>query len=747
MNLKSTAIALLLFYLAQTNVAAQGLLQTKDVKMLLQGVKRIDKPGLPGPIAIISKHATTLVAARVKGGNALPLVVVARHGRGSVLVFGHDGYLSAKQLRGSDSGQLFLNYLLWCKVAGKDSIGLVGHKGVQQFLIDAKHKTRVLERDTWHKHLKRCKTLVLGQGDVLTRIQASALESWVKSGGNLIAGGLVWGWRQLNPTKDSAKDHMLNQALSLMGIFLDGGTIDQVIQPTDANPALLSSCSAARALTTLKQSRSGAKIPMKVLQQAGQVVTSAVRWIPNTRSGFLDQVRRLIGQTSVHVVPTKKKPLTKRNTFERLALTVDHLLSFRLPPKEVKASASASDFPGQPSKQDRPVTKTFKIDSTRPGWHSLGLYARAGTVVAVTLPNAFATQRLRLRIGSHKDELWNKAKWTRHPEISRSWAISRSKQEFASPHGGLVYVEVPRRMATKTFTVTVSGAVPSLYFVLGKTNLHDWQEATSSITAPWAELECSLVTLTVKRESAARLDDPTELMKFWENTLKLYAKLGQRPLNKQPQRFVADRQISAGWLHSGYPIMMQLLHSDEIVNLARLRDAPKDESYGWGFWHELGHNHQRPYWTFRGTTEVTCNLFSLFVDDQVRGVKPIEHPWAQGSRAKVAPFIEKGPSFARWKKEPGLALWTYILIQDAFGWAPFQNVFAKYEDDSPQDRPRTDQAKRDRFMVRMSQACKRDLGPYFAAWGIPISSEARRLTSALKPWLPKKIKAFAKHGK
>ena len=695
---------------------------------------------------MIANTATTLVAARVRGGHALPLIVAGRHGKGMLLVFGHGGYLDKAHLKKHDSSQLILNFLTWSQQGREDRIGLVGHGGVRTFLDSKAYLTQAIGRAGWHHALASHSTIVIGQGDVKNTAQARALVSWVAGGGRLITSGLIWGWRQLNSRKKAARDHLLNQALAPMGVFLAGGTIQKVIQPGSATADLLEACSARSALLALAQAREEKGDSTSHLQQAGQALASAVRWIPDGQEGFVDEVRRLLASSATRAVPTKQQPLTTSHVFDRLALTVEHLLSLRSPPKKIRSAASAGNFPGQPHPEEKAVTRTMEINPPRPGWHGLGLYARAGSLVTVTIPKELVAKGLRLRIGSHKDELWSKAKWMRHPEVSRSWPIDGSEQQFASPHGGLVYVELPRRSDIKPFPVTLRGAVPALRFVLGKTTPEQWRQDAAKLTAPWAELECDLVTLTVKRESAAQLDDPTELMAFWNEAIKLYAVLGQRSLDRRPQRFVSDRQISAGWLHSGYPIMMQLVHSDMIVDLTQLRDAPKNKSFAWGFWHELGHNHQRPSWTFRGTTEVTCNLFSLFIDDKVRGVKPAAHPWPRGSRRLVGPFIEKDRSFARWKKKPGLALWTYILIQDEFGWEPFQKAFASYQKGPRNLWPRNDAEKRDQFMVRMSLACNRDLGRYFEAWGIPISKGAREKTAHLEVWLPSNIKAFQKFG-
>ena len=76
-------------------------------------------------------------------------------------------------------------------------------------------------------------------------------------------------------------------------------------------------------------------------------------------------------------------------------------------------------------------------------------------------------------------------------------------------------------------------------------------------------------------------------------------------------------QISAGYMHSGYPIMIPIDDSIKI-GLDERRSAREG---AWGLFHELGHNHQSGDWTFDGTGEVTNNLIVLYVFDKVLGLR------------------------------------------------------------------------------------------------------------------------------
>jgi hypothetical protein len=242
----------------------------------------------------------------------------------------------------------------------------------------------------------------------------------------------------------------------------------------------------------------------------------------------------------------------------------------------------------------------------------------------------------------------------------------------------------------------------------------------------------------VRSAEIRKLEEPEALLAFWHKTLALYADLGARPLPPRPERFVPDRQISAGWLHSGYPIMGHLVHGPQLTDLRGLSRPPRESEGAWGFWHELGHNHQQDAWTFDGTTEVTCNLFSLFVEESVRGILPWEHPWARNQLPAARKYLER-PDFNVWKQEPGVALWAYIDLRREFGWDAFRKAFRTYTEARPGDLPKTDQGKRDEWLRRMSRATGRNLAAQFDRWGIPVSAAARADVAELPSWTPPEL--------
>jgi hypothetical protein len=202
---------------------------------------------------------------------------------------------------------------------------------------------------------------------------------------------------------------------------------------------------------------------------------------------------------------------------------------------------------------------------------------------------------------------------------------------------------------------------------------------------------------------------------------------------------VPDQQISAGYMHSGNPIMTFL---DVVPWFSRAERLLASEPGGvsWGILHEIGHNRQRPEWTPDGLGEVTNNLFALYVYDKMLGQPSSGHPGllkGEKRAAALAAYRKTGPDFNRFKSDPFLALAFFMGIQEQHGWQPFINYFADVEKLPRGSRPRTEEARWDAWLIGLSKHAKKDLGPYFTQWGIPVSktalAEAARLDRAANP--------------
>ena len=454
--------------------------------------------------------------------------------------------------------------------------------------------------------------------------------------------------------------------------------------------------------------------------------------------------------------PSAKYPVGRTDVASRLAAAVFLVKQDLTPPESVRAHPLAADFPG-PVPADAPrLTRTLTIDTTEPRghspgprsepgtlrWHSTGLYAAPGELVTVSVPSAAArTDRLSVRVGAHSDANWARPEWTRMPKISRRFPISSTTTHVANAFGGLIYIEVPVNANLGKVSVKIEGAVAAPLFVLGETDLAAWRNTIRHAPAPWAEIVGRNMIVTTDAREVRGLGDPAAVAETWDRVLDLNAELATwpSPARLRRERFVVDRQISVGYMHAGYPIMAYMDQSAHLVDALHISTCQYDRTQSnWGFFHEVGHNHQSNDWTFDGTVEVTVNLFTLYVHEFLCGI-PVAENW-RGSAAFRAEQMTRydfdNPDFELWKDDPFLALVMYVQLQQAFGWDAYRQVFATYRALPDAERPKSDNEKRDQWLVRFSRQVGRNLGPFFEAWGVPTSRAARASIADLPVWLP-----------
>lgn len=443
--------------------------------------------------------------------------------------------------------------------------------------------------------------------------------------------------------------------------------------------------------------------------------------------------------------PWKGEQLASKR--EQYKKSIETLMA--LPAEQVQAHPAAADFPGlpsatsaasaKPSARHKPTksaaSAAYKttINTAVRRWHSTGLYAAPGQLITVTVPPQAVNAKLEIRIGCHTDKLWADKidTWKRVPEISRSFKITSPVTQAANAFGGLVYIAVAWNAPAAEVPVSIEGGIAAPWYVAGKTTREQWRSVRNA-PAPWAELECKGLIFSLPSEAVRQLDDPESIMQFWQKIIDAEDELAAKTERTDPERMVFDRQISLGYMHSGYPAMGPLSAAADAINPAKFKKG------NWGVFHELGHNHQNGAWTFDGTTEVTVNLFSMYCFEKICGLPRSGEHNIQSPKhlAKVQQYLASGSFERDWKSDPFLALSMYDQLVEGFGWEPFKKVFAEYRDAPKSQLPKSDDDKRDQWLVRFSRTVGYNLGPFFTAWKVPTSEAARQSIQDLPKWMP-----------
>jgi len=709
-----------------------------DRDAILAQIPSISTSGSVGDIVPYGPNAFAIVAG--KDGESLQAVVAgARWEKGRIVAFAHDGFLNPK----SDAGaaQMLVNAARWAiGGAGKGRIAVHRQPELLAHLKSAGFQAEAADGANWAEKLAGFRGLAVNAHDIGEKDVAS-IARWVRGGGGLVTAATGWGWQSLNADKKIATDFPGNQLLAPSGLIWGTATVDATSEKagflTNVSGAELALLDASAALDALIGHVQGkAPLDASKIGQIGATLSAASRSLPPDDQTILPQLHSIGKLPGGAEIPRPDKPLPASNPIARIVVSSETELLKTARPEQIRAHPAAEFFPGAvPTNAIRQRNRAVGIDLGTPGWHGTGLYAAPGELITVVVPPGMADKGLGIRIGCHSDDIWQHEEWRRFPEISRVDPIHQIETRTANSFGGLVYIVVPDKLPSGKIIVSVTGAVESPRFVLGETKLLDWKMRIRAAPGPWAELETSKVIFSVPSEKIRQLDDPEALLKQWDKILDAEADLATIPHERErPERIVVDTQISVGYMHSGYPIMTPLDGStDQALTLAKLLTG------SWGHFHELGHNHQIDDWTFDGTVEVTCNLFSLYVCETICGIAPGEGHVAMKPAEKMKrlrTYLSSSDKFTRWKSDPFLALTMYDELRAGFGWDTYKKVFAEYRNLPKEQRPKTDDEKRDQWMVRFSQAAGRNLGPFFDAWGVPTSTAARDSIKSLPSWMP-----------
>ena len=645
---------------------------------MVDGIESIPVLGTPGTMAVWGEQAFPVIVGKDK---SQPIAAAATFGDGRFFAIAHGSYVGGVL---DGTATVFMSQVTqWVSQNESPRIG-------------------ALHNNT--KNWDEVDLLIWGQNQQLSPELETQLLTWISDGGGVIASACPWGWAQVTG-KSLQSDLSQNRVMARLGMQYGGNYAhgsSGVFQIGD----IPKETHAGVALREIEENGTTSPIGSGALQYAVQVSPT-----------FRQKVTTVIESDGMQG-PTIQTPVKVQDVSRRLFVT-----NFSSDWKDkqvydVTAANGSDEYPGTVNATVPRITETKLFDEKIQGWQSTGLYLCPGEIMQINVIKGNPVG-WSIRIGCHKDTLWHKDSWKRWPEITHVTPMKKQRK-IATPWGGLVYLISSKK--SSTIEISISGCVEAPLFDIDETGI-DWY-AERMHPAPWAEIKGHHMILSVPSAAVRALENPQEVAEFWDEVVSSHCELAGIEVPDRPERFVADRQISAGYMHSGYPIMTGVdVATPGNGKLARVVDVQDLKNRGsWGHFHELGHNRQRRWWTFDGTGEVTCNLFSLHAGEVLCGIDPWENGWLRGQKDKAKQYIEEGANFAKWKSNPGIALVSYAQLQKEFGWDPFTKVFAEYEATANSERPKDNQTKMDEWVRRMSVAINRDLRPFYQSWGMPLSA-------------------------
>jgi len=716
-------MGLMLFLSASCPAETDHLPQTADQarEALLHNVRMINSGGAPGVVLCISPNAFPVVGATC-GRSVQPVAAACFYGYGRVLAVGHPSFYTEEGTSKADTAAFIKNSIRWLG-QGKSSVAVYKNGLAAKAL---KGLTDVAVQEITSLDVLSSFPVLAVYPDSLKPDEIERVRAFITAGGGLLASGIGWGWLQVSGGKSLATENLFNRLLGPAGLLITGDMAGRTAPDGYLSKSPLPS--GVNACEAIALASSGKVSDKALLRQISHTLCAVKSALPPQESSLSRALDVLMNVPEASKIPSPTTPLTAADIPARLAF-IQHQAAWRAKPFDAwPAHPAAAVYPGLPPVGTPRGCRILSINLDIPRWHGTGLFAVAGDPITVDIPNGAEKLGLKLRIGSTTCDNTRHDDWFRAPKVDLEVPLKTRHVTVTSPFGGLLYVIVPAKAdsSERTIKVTLRNACQAAWFKEGRDSLSVWQTSIRNSPAPWAELESGKIILAVPANVIRTLDNPSALLAFWERVADQDATLASIPTQRRSaERFCSDAQLCAGWMHAGYPIMIPNVTAKDLIHLDTLKTTGD-----WGFFHELGHNHQNGDWTFDGTGEVTVNFFTLCDLERICGIPPRQTRMGKDDiQQSVLKWAANGKRHDDWRRDPFLALETFVRIQQVYGWRAFEKLFAEYHTLPDEKRPKNDSEKRDQWAIRLSRITGQNIATIFEAWHIPLSEDARQTCS------------------
>ncbi|MFL2493931.1 MAG: M60 family metallopeptidase [Candidatus Thalassarchaeum sp.] len=716
-----------------------------DQSDLLRGMGETNWGGWPSPILPIGEWAFPIGFTQSGYGQDIPVISASHIGRGKMLGYGHEGWVDGS---GAAETAFALRAVEW--VCGENAnVGLAYGAGFDDFEDELQGEGHTVHLSATPSDLSGLDCLLDEFWNGHDDQDNQNLIDFMLEGGGLIMGGHAWYWSYSN--SDVAHNYPGNKIAKTTGLFISDAWGYNNVDLSDiphnfTRPHTAIEAIRADRIDNQTLSADDATIADSTLSICTGVVTLDFH-------DFWSPLRETVNSTGWTVIEygTLWQNVGHNMGEDPVAdtlLRVEAALTQGLPAHELPAHPGHVEFPGEIPANATRILRTVTIDGNQSGLPdnfgyasarahvrmTTGLYAAPGEVVTVSFSNHTVDSGTYVLVGAHSDNLWSKDQLHRHPQIVRWWYVDEATMEVGNAFGGPIYIAIEPGSTLGNFEVTISNAVKAPMFVLGETSDFEWIYSEIENPAPWAELISNNFIMTVPSHEIQNLSNPTDLMQWWDVALEMEHELyGYLPWPRV-ERAVFDAQISAGWMHSGYPFMAHDLSVEGVVNVTHM-----SENGDWGMFHELGHNHQWMPSTLPGTTETGCNFASVYLMEDLVGIEGhgAVDPAQRASRMRT--YFDDGSNLSNWSV--WIALDTYLIIKEEWEWNPITQALSVYYTLPAAEVPTTSEEKFNAWVLHLSNATGYNLAPYHSAWGFPLTQATYDALEHLPVWVDDPLRA------
>lgn len=372
----------------------------------------------------------------------------------------------------------------------------------------------------------------------------------------------------------------------------------------------------------------------------------------------------------------------------------------------------------------------LRMTDIRAPWMRTGLYVPPGELVTVEVPKGLGKVEYRIS-GYHCKLNPEKVKnMKRFPDVRKTGVLKAGKNQISSDFGGQLYMVFPDGAPGKDVKFTISGAVQSPDFILGKTDPEQWKKEVVESGVPWGEMVCDRIIFTMPIASMRMVKDPVEMMTYYKDMVEQdfnhysgFTDGDADVRHRTPStvwRFVFDIQLCAGGAHAGYPVACSYHWANRAVDMDLMTNSDK----AWGFYHELGHNYQTWCWKWGTLGEVSCN-FPIFHARNRKGTWPERVASYQKMVDEFANKDIEGKDFDKAPFGHESRIVPFVQLAQRYGWSLYRFLARESRELSKEEaeilRKAGNDGRRDFFCRTVAKFAKQDMRPFLDAWGIKYS--------------------------
>jgi len=694
---------------------------------LLDGIEALPRLGAPGTVFVFGPTAFPVLTA-----NEDPEAVVAAAtlGKGRMVAWAHNMYFLDGALgHAGPARDLFRNALAWS--APEVAAPKVGVLGWGEDLTAVFDEAGIEGSDKVPpEQLGEFDALIWREGADYPDDQLDRIVEFVENGGGLLIGVCPWGWEQVNRKEGwTLRDDLpQNKVMRLAGLaFAYGGAWTRSPKgflAADSRPEFAHAGLALAAATAGKES---AKRMLHLFRRA-------VTTLPADEPLLMQPLATLLGGVEKLRGLSPKRPIEADDTFSRLRARVWYSRWTDDPSAEVPVAPGSQFFPGAVSKRTVRIRREQPLRAQEGVWASTGVYLPAGERLHASLLEG-AADGWTVHVGSHVHDLWHDEEWPYWPAVRTSFSLETALAGATSAFGGLVYLEAGA--GAGDVRVALEGVVEAPYYDLeNPVDSKEWKRRRKA-DAPWAELAGRLVVVTVPASALKKLDDPGDLMDWWDRVVENQCEILGQEFPERLERFVADPRHSG--FDSGYPIRVpgrtwekidDQGRVEKLVDLGRLR-----KEGDWDCFVALAERRLADRWWITDRLRwPLVELAALGTFEKLVGMDPWKLDWTREREAEAARHL-KGPRSADdLYRNPWAMTVMFLHVRKEFGWEVFGTALKRMSALPEEKQPLSDEGVFDLWALELSRAAERDLGAYFAYWGMPISQAARRAAAEWQAW-------------